>query len=196
MELITGVDLATLLQAGPLSVAEAVRITAEVAGAIQFAHEQGVIHCDLKPANVLMNHNGHVYVTDFGLAALLSHRSGVAGKGNQSVAGTGAEPPARRSLGASIDVPGLVIGGTRGYLAPELSASPHNEPSVAIDIYGLGAILYSLLTGCSPGDQATCLRLPDNIPQSIAEVCLKCLCREPAERFSTAEAVRIVLANS
>ncbi|MCE9554053.1 MAG: serine/threonine protein kinase [Planctomycetes bacterium] len=196
MDLISGVDLATRLQAGPFPIAEAVRITAEVAGAIQCAHEHGVVHCDLKPANVLMDHSGHVFVTDFGLAALLSHRSGLVGTRIPTMDGAEAEPPARRSPGVISSTPGLVIGGTRGYLAPELLASPHTEPSVTIDVYGLGAILYSLLTGCAPGEQAKCLRLPDNIPQSIAEVCLKCLCREPAERFSTAAAVRIALADS
>lgn len=182
MDLVEGADLATRLQAGALPVAEAVRITADVAGAIQHAHEQGVIHCDLKPANVLLDSSGRVFVTDFGLAALLGHHPGVAG--------AGAEPPVRRSPGVEATV--HVLGGTYGYLAPELADSMPHEPTVAIDVYGLGAILYSLLHGSAPQAE---VQWRADIPKAIKEACQRCLIQQPTERFSTAAEVGRALAD-
>ncbi|MCE9544233.1 MAG: serine/threonine protein kinase [Planctomycetia bacterium] len=191
MDWIEGHDLATALQAGPAAIAEAVRITADVARAVEHAHQHGVIHCDLKPANVLLDRTGHVFVTDFGLARLI---------GSGRLAGATGD--------ASHDV-----GGTPAFMAPELLEAEAPEPAVAVDIYGIGGILYALLTGHAPFVMPVELAGPvadtDNllsrlraampvpppttwradIPAPLAAVCGKCLSENPAERYATAEEV-------
>src|SRR5262249_43520601 len=117
MGLVEGGDLARRLAAGPIDVADAIRWTAEAADAIEHAHQQGVIHCDLKPSNLLLGNDGRVRVTDFGLA---------------------------RTLTASRHA-----GGTPGFMAPE-QRDAGGEVSVRADVYGLGAVLFALLTGRAP----------------------------------------------
>jgi serine/threonine protein kinase len=72
MDLVEGGDLARRLAAGPIAVADALRWTAEAADALDHAHGQGIVHCDLKPSNLLLDHDGHVRVSDFGLARALA----------------------------------------------------------------------------------------------------------------------------
>jgi len=155
MDFVQGEDIAAKLRGGPVSIADAVKITADVAGAIHYAHQQGVIHCDLKPANVLVERSGRVYVVDFGLAALVKC------------------------------APSVVDGGTHGFLAPEVAASSC-EPTVAIDVFGLGALLYALLTGKPPHERASPLLLPPTMPEWVRAVCARCLDPEPLNRFASA----------
>jgi eukaryotic-like serine/threonine-protein kinase len=108
MDFINGVDLQARLQDGPLPLPEVVRIVKDVATAVQHAHDQGVVHCDLKPGNVLLDQHGHVFVTDFGFAYL------VAANALQS------------------------IGGTAGYVAPEiLSRGSSPTPAADIYALGM-----------------------------------------------------------
>lgn len=159
MDFVEGVNLQTRLASGPVGLAEAARIVRDVASAISYAHERGVVHCDLKPGNVLLDANGRVFVTDFGFAYLLN-------------AGPG------RRAGA--------IGGTLGFVAPEVLMGG-NKPTPAADIYALGVLLWVLVTGRLPvvGDL---LRGEGDVNAGVDTVCRKCLALAAEERyFSAAE---------
>jgi serine/threonine protein kinase len=121
MDLMSGGDLARRIADGPISFADAARWTAEAADAVQNAHEQGVIHCDLKPSNLLLDADEHVIVTDFGLA---------------------------REESAATEA--TVIAGTPAFMAPEQVADCYGQIGPHTDLYGLGAVLYTLITGRPP----------------------------------------------
>ncbi|MCH7871198.1 MAG: serine/threonine protein kinase [Planctomycetes bacterium] len=171
MELVEGHDLALRLRSEILPIAEAVRITVDVASAIQHAHQQGIVHCDLKPANVLLDAAQHVFVTDFGFAQLIAKTPGQA-------AG---------------------VGGTAGYMAPEQLNSEVGEIGPATDIYGLGALFYSLLTRQPPGGLPIALAsreivptivrprdLREDVPAEVEDICLRCLQWRPTDRYQRA----------
>jgi serine/threonine-protein kinase len=177
MELVEGTTLARLLKAeGPLPVAKAVDIAAQVADALACAHAHGVVHRDVKPANILLREDGHVKVADFGIAK--------AGAGND-LTRTG------------------VVMGTAKYLSPEqVSGNPADAGS---DIYALGIVLYEMLCGTPPFVGETELstavarltaapgRLRDrrqDVPRSLEAVVLRSLARDPAARFQSAEEMR------
>jgi serine/threonine protein kinase len=120
MDLIEGSDLARQMAAGSVPVRLALGWVSEAADAIEHAHQQGIVHCDLKPSNLLLGQDRRLCVTDFGLA---------------------------RSLA---DSGGLPAGGTVGYMAPEQVDPSLGPITPATDIYGLGAVLYALLEGRPP----------------------------------------------
>lgn len=157
MDLIEGLNLQSLLANGPFPADEAVRIVHGVADAVEHAHQHGVIHCDLKPANVLLDKDGRPVVTDFGLAQLIKSEA-------------------------------IVIGGTRGYMAPELTEEGV-DLSPAVDVFGLGALLFALLT-CAPYRPAD-LRLPSqlgrDIPPRLDVVCRRSLCADPGQRLQNVQ---------
>lgn len=174
MDLIEGGDLAQRLQAGLVSVADAVRWLIEAAEAIAYAHDQGVIHCDLKPSNLLLNKNGHVLVTDFGFA----RRASLAADATTGVAGTPA------------------------FMAPEQVESAFGPIGRHTDVYGLGAVLFALLT-CHPPFRGSrivdvfakivsgCpLEWPsgvrERLPGSLVGLCDACLEKFPRSRLSSA----------
>lgn len=153
-----------------------VAMMAKVARAVHFAHERGVLHRDLKPANILIDEAGNALVADFGLARMLHQPSGVT------------------MTGAAL--------GTPGYMAPEQAAG--TEVTTAADVYGLGAVLYQVLTGKPPFEAPTpleTLRLVTSqdaldprssatwIDQDLAMICLKALRRERTARYSSADAM-------
>jgi WD40 repeat protein len=154
---------------------QAARIVATVARAVHHAHQHGILHRDLKPHNVLLDAGGQPYVTDFGLAC----RTTVA----------------EQSEG--------VIVGTPSYMAPEQAAG-RKKLTTAVDVYGLGAILYEALTGCKPFRAATvrdtleqvCTQPPvrprqrnPRVPRDLEAICLKCLNKDPQGRYASAAAV-------
>lgn len=162
MDLVSGGDLAARLEDGPLPVSEAIRIVAEVASAVGFAHRAGVVHCDLKPANVLLDERGRPIVTDFGFAHAITPRGHASPRS---------------------------IGGTAGYMPPEV-ASGTTGPTPAADIHGLGVLLWELVTGLPPGqpfDSATRAERPDL--DSIAAIVRDCTHPEPSCRFPTTDAL-------
>ena len=176
MELIQGPNLRTVLERGPLPVPEAVRIAGRGRDALGHAHHHGVVHRDVKPANVLVPTDGPVKVTDFGIAK-------VAGSGDLTSTGS--------------------IIGTARYLAPEQVLG---EPADGrADVYAVGLLLFQMLTGSLPfhGDteMATALArvnrapapLPDQIPAGVAAVVDRCLEREPDRRYPSAEALATAL---
>ena len=124
MEFIESGSLADRLRAGMLPVREAVQLLISVARALHFAHQNGVIHRDMKPANVLLDSEGVPKVTDFGIAKRLASDS-------------------------ALTLSGVIIG-TPTYMAPEQAKGTSRKVGAAADIYGLGAILYELLAGRPP----------------------------------------------
>ena len=176
MEFVDGPNLRRVLDVqGELAIVEAVRIAREVASALEAAHRQGIVHRDVKPANVLVPADGPVKVTDFGIAK----------------AGTGAE----------LTRTGTVVGTAR-YLAPE---QLRGEPVDArTDLYALGLVLYEMLAGELPfqGDTEMAVALarlssppapvrqlrPDT-PAGLARLVMACLALDPADRPPTARAV-------
>lgn len=175
MEYIDGQSLAQRIAQGPVDVSAAVRIVATVARAVEHLHQQGVVHRDLKPSNILLDSDGEPYVTDFGLAKVFA--------GGSDLTATG------------------VIAGTPSYMAPEQASGRRAEIGPATDVYSLGAILYELLTGQPPfraetpldtlmevlsGDPPTPRSLNPHVPHGVELICLKCLSKEPQERYVSA----------
>jgi serine/threonine-protein kinase len=174
MELVEGTTLARLLeQDGPLPVAKAVDIAVQVADALDCAHSHGLIHRDVKPANILLRPDGHVKVADFGIAK--------AAAGASDLTRTG------------------VVLGTAKYLSPEqVSGDPAEAAS---DVYALGVVLYEMLCGSPPfvGDSelstavARLTASPDSLRQrrpevswALEAVVLRALARDTETRFHTA----------
>jgi serine/threonine protein kinase len=200
MKLIEGGDLRDRvgeLQKNPHAAAA---LLAKVARAVQHAHERGILHRDLKPSNILIDEQGQPVVTDFGLAKR------VGGEGNPP-----GPPFGRGGGGGGVTQTGTVLG-TPGYMAPEQATGQADgrQVTTAADIYSLGAILYELLTGRPPytGDTAlaTMLKLLEGPPPAPREVnpkvdrdleliCLKCLSRDPHDRYAAAAAVAADLEN-
>ena len=178
MDYIPGTDLAKRITSGPMSPMDAVRYTRDVARAIDYAHQQGVIHRDLKPANVLIDETDAVVVTDFGLAKQMGSDEGLT------------------ATGATL--------GTPSYMAPEQAAGKNEEQGAAIDIYAIGAILYSLLTGKPPFHGETVLQTimqvihrpaptvrqsHPNVHSDLDTIVTKCLEKLPSRRYATAGAL-------
>jgi RNA polymerase sigma factor (sigma-70 family) len=157
MDLIDGVDLQSRLKIGAFSTAEAIRIITLVASAIQYAHDQGVLHCDIKPGNILLDKHNQVFVTDFGFAFLIANGS---------------------SSAASF------LGGTAEYIAPEILRG-HSRPTPAADIYALGTLLWTLATGALPNDESLIPTTDENYA-NLWSICSRCRATDPTERFQSA----------
>lgn len=165
MEYVDGPSLDEVVaRAGPLDPDAVAGIAAEVAAAVHYAHEAGVVHRDVKPSNVIRSSDGTVKIGDFGVAEAA---------GLPSLTRTG------------------IVLGTPGYLAPERRAGEAASP--AADLYGLGAMLHELLTGAPPPvgsrEDRTPPPLPPGVPQALAAVVRDCLARDPAGRPASAAAV-------
>jgi eukaryotic-like serine/threonine-protein kinase len=178
MKLVRGGTLAgemSRLRDDPLATA---RLLSNVSRAIHHAHESGLLHRDLKPSNILIDDRGQPLVTDFGLAKRAGRASG-------------------------LTKPGSFVG-TPSYMAPEQAQGDGLAVTEAADVYGLGAILYELLTGRPPFREATVLEtvvqvlerepappreLRPSAPRALERICLKCLEKSPAERYLSAAAL-------
>src|SRR5438270_3632352 len=175
----------SLQKAGPAlrhELRECVRLTAKVAHAVQYAHEHGGLHRDLKPGNILLDGGGEPFVTDFGLA---------------------------KWLDTSTDLTRtLAIFGTPGYIAPEQAKGPAAKLTRAADVYSLGAILFDLFTGRPPflGEHALAViqqasekpapKLRSLVPaldRNLETICARCLEREPQARYRSASDLAVDL---
>lgn len=175
MALVRGQNLAQTLHQGPgLASRDAARMMRTIAETLDYAHRLGILHLDLKPANILIDEHGEPQVADFGLAKRLEE-----------------------TLSSDSDE----VSGTPSYMAPEQAQVKSHRLSVATDIYGLGAILYELLCRRPPFLGATARDtlaqvihhevapphvLDPSIPADLSAICLKCLAKEPKQRYLTA----------
>lgn len=175
MQLIEGGSLQDLQERGPLDRRRAVEIMSTVSRTVQFAHTRNIVHRDLKPANVLLGEAGAPLLTDFGLAKDIEKD-------------------------AKITTDGQVMG-TPHYMAPEQAAGRTAEVGPLSDVYSLGAILYFLVTNTRPFSKPDVYsvlhavihempRSPREIDATIevdlATICMKCLEKDPAERYPSA----------
>ena len=178
MAYIDGPSLARHLDNGPLPIKDAAQLMLKLARALHYAHQRGVVHRDLKPANVLIDNNGEPKVTDFGLAKLVDQ--------------------ARRDT--RLTTTGQILG-TPSFMAPEQAAGQSESATHLADVYALGAIFYHVLTGRPPFQAHTAIEtlkqvmtnepvspalLNARIPRDAATICLKCLEKNPARRYASA----------
>ena len=124
MKFVEGGQLDEVVRRAPISIRQGAELVAKVARTVHYAHEHGILHRDIKPGNILLDENGEPHLTDFGLARLV--------EADSTVTGT------------------LEVLGTPSYMAPEQAAGEHTKLTSATDVYGLGAVLYQLLTGHPP----------------------------------------------
>src|SRR5436309_6791036 len=124
MKFVEGGQLDEVIHRTPMSIRQASEVIAKVARTVHYAHEHGILHRDIKPGNILLDTNGEPHLTDFGLARLVESESTVTRT--------------------------LEVLGTPSYMAPEQAAGNNTKLTCATDVYGLGAVLYQLLSGHPP----------------------------------------------
>jgi serine/threonine protein kinase/tetratricopeptide (TPR) repeat protein len=175
MRFVEGDALDEVVDRGSMSVRQAAELIAKVARTVHYAHEHGILHRDIKPGNILLDANGEPHLSDFGLARLVEHGSTLTGT--------------------------LEVMGTPCYMAPEQAVGNNAALCRGTDVYGLGAVLYELLTGNPPFSGATTYEtihllldseprqprlLNRKIDRDLSAVCLKCLEKNPRYRYSSA----------
>ena len=178
MQLVEGGQLDQVVKREPMPSRPAAELIAKLARTVHHAHQRGILHRDIKPGNILLDAKGDPHLTDFGLARLLETESSVT-----------------RTTEAL---------GTPSYMAPEQARGDNAQLSSATDVYGLGAVLYQLLTGYPPflGDTTyetirlvldTDPRQPrllnPKVDRDLATICLKCLEKDPKQRYPSALAL-------
>ena len=178
MKFIEGGQLDEVVKHTPISIRQAAELMAKVARTVHYAHEHGILHRDIKPVNILLDAKGETHLTDFGLARLVESESTVTRT--------------------------LEVLGTPSYMAPEQAAGDNAKLTRATDVYGLGAVLYQLLTGHPPFAGGTTYetikllletepRQPrlwnPKIDRDLSTICLKCLGKDPQRRYSSALAL-------
>src|SRR5881275_1997416 len=178
MGLVDGGQLDAVAKREPMPLRHAAELIAKLARTVHYAHEHGILHRDIKPGNILLDAKGEPHLTDFGLARLVETESTVT---------------------RTLDVLG-----TPSYMAPEQAMGNNAAVSSVTDIYGLGAVLYQLLTGQPPfagGATYETIRLlldteprqprllNPKIDRDLSTICLKCLEKDPKRRYSSALAL-------
>src|SRR5499425_44935 len=178
MKFVEGGQLDEVVRHSPMSIRQAAELIAKVARTVHYAHEHGILHRDIKPRNILLDAKGEPLLTDFGLARLVE-----------------AESTVTRTK---------EVMGTPSYMAPQQAMGNNAAVSSATDVYGLGAVLYQLLTGHPPFAGRTTYEtiellldtepgpprsLNPKIDREISTICLKCLEKDPKHRYSSALAL-------
>ena len=178
MKFVEGGQLDEVVKQAPMSIRQAVELIAKVARTVHYAHEHGILHRDIKPGNILLDAKGEPHLTDFGLARLVESESTVTRT--------------------------LEVLGTPSYMAPEQAAGNNAKLTSATDVYGLGAVLYQLLTSHPPfagGTTYETIKLlleteprpprlwNPKVDRDLSTICLKCLEKDPQRRYSSALAL-------
>jgi TolB-like protein/predicted Ser/Thr protein kinase/Flp pilus assembly protein TadD len=178
MKFVEGGQLDAVAKREPLPIRRAAELIAKVARTVHYAHEHGILHRDIKPGNILLDKKGEPHLTDFGLARLVETESTVTRT--------------------------LEVLGTPSYMAPEQAVGNNAAVSSVTDVYGLGAVLYQLLTGHPPfagGTTFETIRLlldteprpprlwNPKVDRDVSTICLKCLDKGPRRRYSSALAL-------
>jgi serine/threonine protein kinase len=178
MKFVEGGQLDEVVKDTPISIRQAVELISKVGRTVHYAHEHGILHRDIKPENILVDSKGEPHLTDFGLARLVESESTVT---------------------RTLDVLG-----TPSYMAPEQAAGNNAKLTSATDVYGLGGVLYQLLTGHPPfagGTTYETIKLlleteprpprlwNPKVDRDLSTICLKCLEKEPQRRYSSALAL-------
>jgi len=178
MKFVEGGQLDEVVRRESMSTRQAAELIAKVARTVHYAHEHGILHRDIKPGNILLDAKGEPHLTDFGLARLVESES---------------------SVTQTLDVLG-----TPSYMAPEQAVGNNAAVSSATDVYGLGGVLYQLLTGQPPfaggATYETIKLLLDTEPKQprllnpkidrdLSTICLKCLEKDPKRRYTSALAL-------
>jgi TolB-like protein/predicted Ser/Thr protein kinase/Tfp pilus assembly protein PilF len=178
MKFVEGGQLDEVVRRAPMSIRQAAELIAKVARTVHYAHEHGILHRDIKPGNILLDAKSEPHLTDFGLARLIESES---------------------SITQTLDVLG-----TPSYMAPEQALGNNAAVSSATDVYGLGAVLYQLLTGHPPfagGTTYETIKLLEQaeprpprlfnpkVDRDLSTICLKCLEKDPKRRYSSALAL-------
>jgi len=178
MKFVEGGQLDAIPKREPMPIRQAVELIAKVARTVHYAHEHGILHRDIKPGNILLDAKGEPHLTDFGLARLVESESTVTHT--------------------------LDVLGTPSYMAPEQAVGNNAAVSSGTDVYGLGAVLYQLVTGQPPFAGGTTYEtikllldteprqprlLNPKIDRDLSTICLKCLEKDPKRRYSSALAL-------
>jgi TolB-like protein/thioredoxin-like negative regulator of GroEL len=178
MKFVEGGQLDEVARREPIPIRRAAELIAKVARTVHYAHQHGILHRDIKPGNILLDGKGEPHLTDFGLARLVETES---------------------TMTRTLDVLG-----TPSYMAPEQATGNNAAVSSVTDIYGLGAVLYQLLTGQPPfaggATYETIKLLLDTEPRQprllnpkidrdLSTICLKCIEKDPKCRYSSALAL-------
>ncbi len=178
MKFIEGGQLDQVVRREPMTIRRAVELIAKVARIVHYAHEHRILHRDIKPGNILLDAKGEPHLTDFGLARLVETESTVTRT--------------------------MEVLGTPSYMAPEQAVGNNAAVSSVTDVYGLGAVLYQLLTGYPPfagGTTFETVRLVldtnprkprlwnSKLDRDLETICLKCLEKDPKRRYASALAL-------
>ena len=178
MKFVEGGQLDEVVKQTPMSIRQAAELIAKVARTGHYAHEHGILHRDIKPGNILLDQKSEPHLTDFGLARLVESESTVTRT--------------------------MEVLGTPSYMAPEQAVGNNAAVSSATDVYGLGAVLYQLLTGQPPFAGGTTYetikllldteprqprQLNPKIDRDLSTICLKCLEKDPKRRYPSAVAL-------
>ena len=178
MKFVEGGQLDEVVNQTPMPIRQAAELIAKVARTVHYAHEHGILHRDIKPGNILLDAKGEPHLTDFGLARLVESESTVTRT--------------------------LEVLGTPSYMSPEQAAGNNAKVTCTTDVYGLGAVLYQLLTGHPPFAGGTTYetikllletepRAPrlwnSKVDRDLSTICLKCLEKDPQRRYSSALAL-------
>lgn len=174
MGLVTGKSLDARLNGRPLPSRDAAQLALAVAEAVEHAHQAGIVHRDIKPSNILIDESGRPKITDFGLAKQLDGE-------------------------ASLTASGQILG-TPNYMSPEQANGQAAQVGPRSDVYSLGAVLYTMLTGAPPFRHANPLdvllmvrdqppapprNLNSNVDRDVEAICLKCLEKDPSARYGS-----------